>query len=311
MASFGNVHTADFYVKASRLVIEDIIKNNSSIIKQINKHKYLITKNHFRIILDPRTIYIQIYVDLIKLLNKATITSDDSETIENMLNNTINSFYPDSPNAVLKRIDIRFDVILPKKERVLYFDLLKKTSVSKGKLTKYNPEFFSANSLYYKAPTDTESVRINIYDKPAERRNKGKEILESEKDVVRFEIQLLNRHLNYMKSRKHRAKKLSSYMSTKCRDEYINRYLIPILFKGKYRSLENAYKKIDDSSLSEHFKDALVDLITQVSFEDIDSVKNTYSYNTWKKYITLLDEMDINPITLPYYMDTFTNPLSR
>jgi hypothetical protein len=94
--------------------------------------------------------------------------------------------------------------------------------------------------LFYKSKTKHESIRVNIYDKSAERLSKRKEILALEEGVVIYEEQLLNRHLDYKKS-KGFSKDLEPYLNNEMFITYFERFIKPLCYTGSFFSFKDSY----------------------------------------------------------------------
>jgi len=99
-------------------------------------------------------------------------------------------------------------------------------------------------------------MRNNIYDRNEYFKNRhSKEFLDAvEADKIRFEIQLLNFHLNYNKFIKKIPNDLEIYFKLNLRNKYIENILKSIIFNGDYCT-ENATERImkKDTLLKEKY----------------------------------------------------------
>ena len=153
-----------------------------------------------------------------------------------------------------------------------------------------------------------------IYDKEVERINKNEKIQEYEKDVLRFEVALKNRHLNYKKRKFSMEKELKAYLNEKSFNSYIEEHLGKILYKGDYHTIYHANKIISESLLKEKDKQEILEFIKFISKSGVTKCKEKYSKYKFNKYIGLLEMLNINPILIPKNRCTSTyikNPLYR
>lgn len=309
--TYGNAHTADYYIKASRRTLENFILKHIHRLKKTDEgfHMNFLDVN---IIIKPNSNYILLKVDFIKLLKKPDITPHDLDTIENMLTNIITQMYPFVHPPVLRRIDLRYDLSVTSTDKERYFELWEKTTLSRGHLKKINPEEYKSESLYYTSESQYDSVRINIYDKKKEREKKGQKAEYFEANIIRFEIQLFNRHLNYMKKKHGLNKCIETYISDEMLGKYLDKYLSPIIFRSTYRSLHKSYEIVNRSDLSTSMKSKLKKFLRVCNKENIDAVRNRFATNTWSSYLIQLEKLDINPLPLKKSMgiDLLQNPIS-
>lgn len=293
---YGNVHTAKYYIEVNNEVIERIIESNQKSMKIINEDMFSISINDISIYLSPKRPYITIFVDFIKLLKKNQIDENDAELIDALINNNLQSVYPFETAPILKRVDLRIDIKLERKYRGLYLGLISEALDKRRNLIKH---LYHEESVYFKSNAKYESVRLNLYDKPKERINKQKKVDEYNSDVLRLEIQLLNRHLNYMEKQYGISKKLENYLGNDCRGDYIKRYLIPVLFSGNYMKLKICYEIINKSNYKDKYKSELKVFLRKCKKSGVNETKKFYSQNKWRKLILFLEELQINPILIP------------
>ncbi len=82
---------------------------------------------------------------------------------------------------------------------------------------------------------------------------------------------------------------------------------------GDYYKLSIAEEKINNSSYSMTIKNNLIKFIRQINLIGITPVSKSKSYNTCKKYIGFLNQLNINPITINEHsgFDYIPNILNR
>ncbi|ALS29435.1 hypothetical protein IJ21_40510 [Paenibacillus sp. 32O-W] len=129
-----------------------------------------------------------------------------------------------------------------------------------------------------------------------------------EKDVLRYEVCLLNRHLNYMKRQYGIEKKIENCMKDDLWKRYFNGNVCPIFYRGNYYKITEATKIIQNSSLSEIDKKKLREFLCDVSRNGISGVmklqeksnnRSKYSKYLVRKYIEMLEQLGSNPILVP------------
>ncbi|MDE0582026.1 hypothetical protein ON064_03070 [Planococcus sp. A6] len=247
-----------------------------------------------------------IYVDFIKLLGKADITGDDSEKATEKINHFIKFVFGNTPKEpVLTRLDYRFDTIVKdKSQRELLLKLYRKTYDTHGFKKKYDRY---DSSLYF----NSKSINIIVYDKEEERNAKQQEVEDYERDVLRFEVRLLNPHINYMKRKNGLVKILSNYMDEDFWKTYLKKNLSPFFFAGSFRKINIAEKLIKSSELKPTEQENLRQFLCDVSIYGFDNIlkfkktsstgdaKTKYTKYLMKKYLKWLKELDINPLLIP------------
>src|SRR5699024_10827586 len=150
--------------------------------------------------------YLQFKVDAIKVLNRGTIVEKDYELIELDIRKFLSYHFGYSYHFdyhTLTRIDYKIDVEVPNPQhRELLFHLFEKYTyryaykekIKWGKDENGNP-FRYETSQYHK----NKSTELIIYSKEEERIAKGEPIEPYDKNIIRYELRLKNRHLNAMK----------------------------------------------------------------------------------------------------------------
>lgn len=258
--------------------------------------------------------YLSIHVDVIKLLGRANITEADFTVVNSKLKNLVFNiflhvgFYEES---FLARIDYRYDVKVPNTmERLLLLKLFKKLKVQykwfkkhlgyvneKGKFVPYE------TSVYHAA----ESSGTLSYDKEEKCKDDEVEIMPYEEDVLRFEVRLSKPHLDYKnnpnKCNNPLPRTLGAYFQKSVYNEYMKNMLLPIYFKGNFMKLNEAISVIDDSTLTPTMKKRLVEFLKRMNYSKatVSSPlkKNLVSKPTYRRYLCMLDELNIHPIVIP------------
>jgi hypothetical protein len=226
-----------------------------------------------------------------KLINKSTISTEDHEAVIKEYKNQFNEvgFKYTDPLQKLNRIDYKTDIITEHKN--LYIKLLKKSINTYGAL-KQNNIFDS--SIYY----NSKALNINIYDKEQEQRDKLQIVDDRYTNVIRFEAQLKRDRLNYIQNKDGLCKELSNYFHIKDHDYFINKELQKIIYNGNYYNLYHSSRRLKEH-YSKNMTDKLIQLQKSISIYGITKVKANYSVETFRVYLKLLQDAEVNPIPIP------------
>ncbi|MDF2065101.1 phage/plasmid replication protein [Bacillus sp. Cr_A10] len=234
-------------------------------------------------------------VDFIKLLGKPKIIESDYLEVEKKLKSYLlylflNQGYYD--RVVLIRIDYRLDVRLPENKRKAIMFLYKKTAEKH----RYQKKFDQHETTIY---FNSKSIQGTCYDKEAEVHAKGREMEEYEKDILRFEVRLQNRHLKYMKYRQGKEKWLEEYFQQALYEKYMKQYLGVLVFGGDYYKISGARKIVNESNLEEKEQKQILDFLRYVSRYGIEKAKEKNTRYYFNKLLNQLKNLNINPILIP------------
>jgi hypothetical protein len=120
-----------------------------------------------------------------------------------------------------------------------------------------------------------------------------------EKDILRFEVALRNQHLNYNKRTYDMSKNISTYLNSSLYKIYMKNNLEIFLYKGDYYTIYKAKKIITNSNIKGNYKEETIEFIKYISKYGVTKAKSKYSTYRFKKYLSILDELNINPILIP------------
>lgn len=250
------------------------------------------------------SMYIKCHIH--RLLKKASIYEEDLEIVNHGINRLLASVFDDTGfDLSLKRIDYKIDVRIDNPiERKMLFGLLNRMSKSHLYMKKYqNYE----SSVQYKS----RSKKLIIYDKESERNAKCADVESHEENVVRFELQLLNRKLAYHQ-KNGIPKNLDSYFTENMHMHFLIGHLKNLVFPGDYYNIYHARKIIKASGMSPNEQDKLIEFLISISKNgSIDAVKEKKNYRTIKRRIEMLSRLGINPILIPQNWNTpcLKNPI--
>ncbi|MGM8215814.1 phage/plasmid replication domain-containing protein [Bacillaceae bacterium W0354] len=272
---------------------------------------------------------LHVKIDILKLLGRSNITEKDYNLVEADIRRFLIYQFGHSThfdNHTLTRIDYRYDVEIPEeKHRELIFHLFEKYTNkyfykqkikwgkdSTGKPLKYE------TSQYHK----NKSVEFIIYDKEEERNAKIKngediKVEHYEKNVIRYELRLKNRHLNAMKRAdkgKGRPKKLKVYFNDQLYKQYMSKHILPIARRGDFYKINKAEKIIENSHFTKNKKQKLRTFLVNISKNGIDAPKKYLSPPTYRQYLKDIESLGVNPILIPKnrsdFPSHFKNPFT-
>lgn len=149
-------------------------------------------------------------------------------------------------------------------------------------------------SLYH----GSRSRVIQVYPKDLERSSKACPVEPYEHHILRQEVQVKREHIRQMKRTHNIPSTWDAWVTMERQADYLakTKPLIPI---GDYYSLESARQLVDVTALKEREKVCLKEMLEVISETDMETVKSKLSLNTYKKYISKLETIGINPITIP------------
>lgn len=300
------IHTAQLLKPLSRLEVQYIEKKyneNINLLREIiSKDEIGISAKFYYFSMKKKWL-MYINIDFIKLLGTSEITEDHYPVIEEKIVKFINYIFDCDKEFSLVRLDYRIDCQLDEVYRKELLKILRKT-YRKRKFLKKNDKFDTTIYL------TSKSLQCAIYDKEAERGAKRKKIEDFEKDILRFEVRLRNKHLLYMKSKNGVERTLKNYISNDLFKKYIINNLKEFIPPGDFVKISEADKRIKNSNLSEKDKKFLREFIIDISKSSLTSIKGKMvgkkpdeklKYSNYKinKAIRLLTSLEINPILIP------------
>ena len=153
--------------------------------------------------------YINIHVDVTEILNKGDIKDKDYDKVQQEIDNAIEQIVGYKLELTLLRIEYRVDIYIESSsQRYILFHLYKKIIHKFGFKVRKDKKEYETSVMY-----DSGSVQLIIYDKTLERLAKGEIVKIYEKGMLRFEVKILNNHLNYNKNKYNISKTLKNYFS--------------------------------------------------------------------------------------------------
>ncbi len=230
-------------------------------------------------------------IDAIKLLGTPNIAETDYYKVEDFLNKFCMENFGEILDLILTRIEYRYDAVLSPVEREFFLRRYKKI-IDK----RYFAEKKTFNTSIYHSNKSKSKI---VYDKQSERDAKGVKIESYEKNVLRYEVKLLNRHLYYNMKKHGIERNLKNYWNQNIYREYFTKEFKPILYDGDYYKLYDIMKILDSADLREKEIAAIRELLLLASRKGISEAKKYYSRYMFNRYLSILEELGVNPIVIP------------
>ena len=201
-------------------------------------------------------------------------------------------------DMTVSRVDYCYNCrIKDAKVRQILFNLLQKCptkAIYTMRGVKYETSIYSRS----------KSKVVNVYDKTAEREAKYRstgsrmDLPQSyEQDIVRMELQVKTEHLKYM-ARRGFARTVPNWINADTEARYLEK-LYGMFPRGDFYTLEQAEALISSSKHRKTTKNHLIKFLRIIAKEDMDTAKSQLSYNTYQRYLNLLSDLGVNPITIP------------
>lgn len=243
-----------------------------------------------------------------KLILKKTPTSIDCDNIEKTVINFFEKTFKISINNVedwyLNRIDYKVDYkIKSNTEKEVIYDLMKLTPKKLGKVVKkifdtavsYNPRNGYTQVMTY--DKERQLVKISYEEAIAKGLDK-----DGFKGVMRTEVRIKNRKLNYNKRTWGLTKDLANYLQEDMAQYYFDKYVTKIWFSEPFYRIDIALKKIKFADiLTLNMKQKLCNLITRIYYHGITNAeehyKEIFTLETFKSHIKKIRCLGINPLT--------------
>lgn len=242
-----------------------------------------------------------IKMDLILALGKADTNENDLPSILMIIKKYISHFcLSQDAKIILHRIDYRFDAVVEDERiRNILFKIFKKSYTKKYamiQIKKIKSKPIPTTAYFY-----SKSKKVNVYDKQEERNAKGIIPMEYEENVIRFETQILGKHIYNKKRNKGLPRDLESYFTTDMFKSYMTKLIVKIFHKGDFYSFSGAKKIITESQVFKQ-KDlnSVFEFIKYISdSRSVTKAKEKFGKYTSDRYIRMLEQIGVNPLIIP------------
>jgi len=279
-----------------------IITLGVNCVKKFNNSAYSFKYKNVEFKYNKLNQYLLIKTKVGEILNKDDITLSDKEEYKKIMINIIKDVLPELTSPIfVSRIDYKVDILVLEKMST-YLNLLNRHSRRFNymrKKTEYETSLRLSNKY--------GKTNLNFYDKYEERNSKNKEA-EKYEGILRLEIQCKPTMLNkeqqkYIETEKQegRIKTIDEYWNKEAMELYYFEFLKSYLYEGDYYNRDMYKELVNNSTLTELEKKRLIRFSLMESRYGINGLvdKKKISYYTVRKYVKMLNDLDINPITIP------------
>lgn len=247
---------------------------------------------------DVLSLLCSIKVDALKYFQVENTTAKHIQTLLCHLDKLLSYGGFTLADMTVSRVDYCYNYrIKDAKVRQILFSLLQKCptkAIYTMRGVKYETSIYSRS----------KSKVVNVYDKTAEReakyRSTGSRMAlpqSYEQDIVRMELQVKTEHLKYM-ARCGVARAVTNWINADTETRYLEK-LYGMFPRGDFYTLEQAEALISSSKHSKTMKTHLIKFLRIIAKDDMDTAKTQFSYNTYQRYLNLLSDLGVNPITIP------------
>ena len=203
----------------------------------------------------------------------------------------------------IARIDYDYNFYLPQGVSEILIDTMQQLPQKAMSMSKsYFP-----NSVYYLC----KSRHAQLYRKDKERREKGHKVSPIEMGLVRQEVQCHSSHVKYWFKHYGLTRTWDNWVTLE-REAYFLTHAKPIFPAGDFYTVDRASAIIQaDQNLKPLEKKKLVDTLVLVQNHGMDALRTAHATNTTKKYLSQLEALNINPLTIKenlWGVDFIANP---
>lgn len=299
------IHTIDLFVKINTSDLLYFRRHHNSFFKkkELPNEKGISVRSIFKN--EYHGWCVSIHIEAIKLLGKHTIAESDLEDLKKISNIFLKKQFGLSvefDNHVLKRIDYRFDSIVPDDtERQLIIDLFTKVQLKRYRQirkTHYTDNEKVVRAFETSCYHSSKGVSALTYDKEAERKNANVALEKYEESVLRFEVSVRYTHLYGKSKAKNLERHLDNYFKKEMYNLYMQKYILDIFPESDFYKLPEAEKVISSSSLKNEEKRKLKSMLVNITNGSVDTVKRRIAPSTFKKYMQLFKSINVHPILI-------------
>ena len=260
---------------------------------------------------NARNGYVLITVSTMLLLGHEPTVSDTlaiEKEVITFFEKTFDMSMASVDSFALNRIDYKVDYVgATGLETKIFYDL---RIIASNKL---NNVVKSTRKTSIKYCPKNGYIELISYDKEKELRDKMKkkplneifaenESIDNYLGIIRTEVKVKNRKLNYNKKSLGMAKELGNYLDINMADDYFKNYAEKVWYAEPFYRIDIAIDKIRNSKeLKENMKEKLCALILKIHKNGLTQAqnfyKNKYSDSTFTSHIKKIRSLGINPLT--------------
>lgn len=231
-----------------------------------------------------------IFTNTHTLLNKKDITLNDYGQYMDRLRRILNVIVGQPYKLTLNRIDYHQDIIFETNDQLNDVCDLIQLYPHNYKYMKTSKQYDTSTHLH----TKRGQRNLNIYNKYVESGYNPKY-----DRTLRIEIQCKKALTTNQEEKFGVKRKLKNYWNIEMFQKLYLDFLIPFLYEGNHYKLEKAQRIVGQSSYTPTIKQNLIQFLGEVNLYGMETTKHLHSKNTISRNIGRLEEIGVNPITLP------------
>lgn len=243
---------------------------------------------HFGYYLFTHTLLI--FTNTHTLLNKKDITLSDYAPYMDRLRRILNVVVGTPRKLTTNRIDYYQDVVFETNDQLDDVCKLIQLYPHNYKRMKTSKQYDTSIHLH----TKRGHRNLNIYNKYVESGYNPKY-----SKTLRIEIQCKKALITNQLEKFGVDRKLKNYWNMEMFQKLYLRFLIPFLYEGNHYKLEEAQRIVGQSSYTPTIKQNLIQFLEEVNLYGMETTKSFHSKNTISRNIGRLEEIGVNPITIP------------
>lgn len=204
---------------------------------------------------------------------------------------------------LLWRIDYDYNFYMEHEESDVLMNTMQQLSSRNMRMKKWGEENEENDENDEKEKKDpsvyymSKSRHAQLYEKDKELEEKGKPVGPEERCLCRQEVQCHAGHIKYMRRRYGRPRDWDSWVTPQMEAEYLTK-AAPIFPAGDFYTLDGASRIIQRSSISPTLKGRIQNMLAIIQNGTIDAAKKQFSPNTVRKYLAILKELNVSPLTI-------------
>ncbi len=171
----------------------------------------------------------------------------------------------------------------------------------------------SKPTVYYLS----KSRHAQFYRKDLERMAKGLPVRDVEINLCRQEVQCHTARIKYMKREYGLVRDWENWVTPQMETEYLTT-AEPVFLSGDFYVMDGAIDIIQTSGLTPCHKKRLIEMLAIIQTGTMDALKDYASRNTIKKYLAMLKDLNVNPLTIktdfesnPFGITYIANPFFK
>lgn len=314
------IHTVSFRIELSfddnLALIRKIKKSETMFFPIYRNGKFVHYSTNFkgiRFIFNPlkyrQHLLIECEVD--KIIGMSNVIEDDLNKFEEQFSKIVNEFFEmNFPIIILKfplfRIDYKFDIRFQNDQEIkIFYEIISKAKDRCFNLNKIKPNKEDKTSLYYRPNGKTDHNGKNHFKRGKMNLNAYHRYYKTHKEedryVIRLEVQVFSKQINYEYRKNGIAKELFNYWNQDFYNEYLKVYE-KILYTQDYYRIDIALSKIKEfKGIRQNTKKRICRLLVLINrFGETKGRKvfsKEYSQTSFYRDMAKLKEIGINPIT--------------